>query len=65
MAIDLMNLAPTTISRDLKGQYLCLQGDAGSGKTSLAVSFPKNLLLGLKREMEVLLSITSPLVVNL
>ena len=65
MAIDLMNLAPTTISRDLKGKYVCLYGDAGSGKTSLAASFPKNLLLGLKREMEVLLSITSPLVVNL
>lgn len=46
MAIDLMNLAPTTISRDLKGKYVCLYGDAGSGKTSLAVSFPKNLLLG-------------------
>ena len=65
MAIDLMNHAPTTISRDLKGNYVCLYGYAGSGKTSLAVSFPKNLLLGLKREMEVLLSITSPLVVNL
>ena len=47
MAIDLMNLAPTTISRDLKGKYVCLYGDAGSGKISLAVSFPKNLLLGL------------------
>ena len=47
MAIDLMNLAPTTISRDLKGKYVCLYGDSGSGKTSLAVSFPKNLLLGL------------------
>ena len=65
MAIDLMNLAPTTISRDLKGKYVFLYGDAGSGKACLAASFPKNLLLGLKRVMAVLLSITSPLVVNL
>ena len=26
MAIDLLNLQPTTISRDLKGKYICLFG---------------------------------------
>ena len=26
MAIDILNIQPTTISRDLKGKYLCLYG---------------------------------------
>lgn len=46
MAIDLLQLEPTKISRDLKGKFVCLYGEPGVGKTSLAVSFPKNLLLG-------------------
>lgn len=47
MAIcDLATLQPTVISRDLKGKYVCLYGEPGIGKTSLAASFPKNLILG-------------------
>lgn len=45
MAIDILNLEPTTISRDLKGKFILLYGKAKAGKTSLAASFPNNLLL--------------------
>ena len=43
--IDLLNLQPTTISRDLKGKYIMIYGPAKSGKTSFAANFKKNLLL--------------------
>lgn len=45
MAIDLLNLQPTTISRDLKGKYILIYGQAKVGKTSFAANFKKNLLL--------------------
>lgn len=44
MAIDLLNLAPTAISRDLKGKYVLIYGQPKSGKTSFAAKFKKNLL---------------------
>lgn len=46
MAVDLLTLQPSVISRDLKGKFICLYGIPKSGKTSLACEFPKNLLLG-------------------
>ena len=46
MGIDILNLQPTSVSRDLKGKFVCVYGSPGSGKTTLAASFPKNLLLG-------------------
>lgn len=49
MAIDLLNIQPTVISRDLRGKYVLLYGKAKSGKTSAAVQFPKSLLLGFER----------------
>lgn len=45
MAIDLLNLQPTTISRDLKGKYILLYGQPKVGKTTFASQFPNNLLL--------------------
>lgn len=44
MAIDLLNLEPTKISRDLKGKYIFAYGQAKIGKTSLIASFPKSLI---------------------
>ena len=44
MAIDLLNLQPTTISRDLKGKYVLVYGAPKVGKTSFAARFKKNLL---------------------
>ena len=31
--IDILNLQPTTISRDLKGKYICIYGKPKVGKT--------------------------------
>lgn len=49
MAIDILNIQPTTISRDLKGKYVLVYGQPKSGKTTLACQFPKNLLLAFER----------------
>lgn len=49
MAIDIFNIQPSVISRDLKGKFICIYGLPKVGKTSLACQFPKNLLLGFER----------------
>ena len=36
MAIDIFNIEPTVISRDLKGKYLLLYGKPKCGKTSFS-----------------------------
>jgi hypothetical protein len=46
MALDLLNLQPSVISRDLKGKFVCIYSIPKAGKTSLACQFPKNLLFG-------------------
>ena len=46
MALDLLNLQPSVISRDLKGKFVCIYSIPKAGKTSLACQIPKNLLLG-------------------
>ena len=46
MAIDILSLKPTTISRDLKGKFVCIYSLPKVGKTSMACQFPKKLLLG-------------------
>lgn len=45
MAIDLLNLEPVKINKDLKGKYVLIYGRPKIGKTTLAAQFPKNLLL--------------------
>lgn len=47
--IDILNLQPTTISRDLKGKYLCLYGAPKVGKTTFAAQAPKSLLLAFEK----------------
>lgn len=49
MAIDLLNLEPTKISRDLRGKYMLLYSPPKGGKTSLAVKFPKSLLCAFEK----------------
>lgn len=46
MAIDLMNLEPQKISRNLKGKFSLLYSAPGLGKTTLASKFEKSLILG-------------------
>ena len=43
--IDILNIEPTVISRDLKGKYILIYGKPKTGKTTLASRFPKNLLV--------------------
>lgn len=54
MAISLKNLKPTTVSRDLKGKFVMIYGDAKIGKTTLAVQFPRNLLLAVEHGYNVI-----------
>ena len=49
MAIDIFNIQPTTISRDLKGQFVCIYSLPKVGKTSMACQFPKNLLCAFEK----------------
>ena len=49
MAIDILNIQPTTISRDLKGKFVCIYSLPKVGKTSMAFQFPKNLLLAFEK----------------
>jgi hypothetical protein len=49
MAIDLLNIQPTVVSRDLKGKLVLFYGDPKSGKTTTATKFPKSLLLAFEK----------------
>ena len=49
MAIDIFNIKPSVISRDLKGKYVLIYGKEKSGKTTAAASFPKALLCAFER----------------
>ena len=49
MAIDILNIEPTVISRDLKGKYVLLYGKPKSGKTTAAYSFPNSLLIAFEK----------------
>lgn len=47
--IDILNIEPTVISRDLKGKYILIYGKPKTGKTTLASRFPKNLLVAFEK----------------
>lgn len=47
--IDILNIKPTVISRDLKGKYILLYGKPKVGKTTLASNFPNNLLVAFEK----------------
>lgn len=49
MAIDLLNLQPNKVSRDLSGYFTYIYGPGGSGKTTLASKAPKPLLIAFER----------------
>ena len=49
MAIDILNIQPSVISRDLKGKYVLVYSQPKVGKTSFAASFPRNLLLAFEK----------------
>lgn len=49
MAIDILNIEPSVISRDLKGKYVLVYGQPKTGKTTFAASFPRNLLMAFEK----------------
>lgn len=49
MAIDILNIEPSVISRDLRGKYVLLYGKPKSGKTTAACAFPNSLLIAFER----------------
>ena len=49
MAIDILKVEPTTISRDLKEKFILIYSTPKAGKTTFASRIPKNLLLASER----------------
>lgn len=49
MAIDLLKLEPTKVSRDLRSKYILMYGDVKIGKTTFACSIPNALILATER----------------
>lgn len=49
MAIDILNIQPTVISRDLRGKYVMIYGKPKSGKTTAATQFPNALLCAFEK----------------
>lgn len=42
--MNILDLQPTAISKDLKGKYICIYSKPKLGKTTMASQFPNNLL---------------------
>ena len=49
MAINLLNIQPHKVSKDLSGYITYIYGAPKTGKTTLAVQMPKTLLLAFER----------------
>jgi hypothetical protein len=47
--IDLLNIAPHQVSRDLRGYSVFFYGEPKSGKTTIATKFPRHLLLAFEK----------------
>lgn len=49
MAIDILNVKPHVVSRDLTGYSILLYGEPKTGKTTISSMFPNSLLLGFEK----------------
>ena len=49
MGIDIFNIQPSVVTRDLSGKSFLIYGERKSGKTSQAVKFPKCILLAFEK----------------
>ena len=49
MAIDIFNLKPNVVTRDLSGKSFFIYGERKSGKTTTACKFPKPLLIAAEK----------------
>ena len=45
MAMDIFNIKPNVVTRDLSGKSFFIYGERKSGKTTNACKFPKPILL--------------------
>lgn len=59
MAIDIFNIEPNVITRDLSGKSFFIYGEKKSGKTSNAVKFKKSLLVATERGYDMLSGVTA------
>ena len=49
MSLNLLDITPHQVSRDLRGYSVFLYGDPKSGKTTIATKFPRHLLLAFEK----------------
>ena len=49
--IDIFNIQPTQLCKDLRGRFILLYGQAKSGKTSMSAMWPKPLLCAFEKGM--------------
>lgn len=49
MAIDLLNIQPHQVSRDMRGYIVFFYGEEKSGKTTIATRFPQHLLIAFEK----------------
>ena len=49
MSLDLLNITPHQVSRDLRGYSMFFYGEPKSGKTTIATKFPRHLLLAFEK----------------
>lgn len=47
--VDILNLEPTSVSRDLKNKFILVYAQPKTGKTSFAAEFDKNLILAFEK----------------
>ena len=47
--IDILNIQPTQLCKDLRGRFVMLYGQAKSGKTSMSAMWPKPLLVAFEK----------------
>ena len=47
--INLLDITPHQVSRDLRGYSVFFYGDPKSGKTTIATKFPRHLLLAFEK----------------
>ena len=47
--VDLLNIEPHKVSRDMRGYTVFLYGQPKSGKTTTATKFPRHLLLAFEK----------------
>ena len=55
--IDIFNIQPTQLCKDLRGRFVLLYGQAKSGKTSMSAMWPKPLLVAFEKGYNALVGV--------